>query len=437
MKKLAVILLALVVPLLNSCTQNSPVSPSYGGQGSLSLRLDKATAPSGVTTINAYLSRSGYDTLKASLSLVYDSSASITMTDIPVGQWHLRVDALDNGGYVLYSGSTDVMVSGGVTTQVSLTLQPATGNVEITVNWGSGQLLFTDYLSNPVFTPAQNPSNPANISEAKVILDNGMYKMWYMASYSPYATSLWYAESNDGVNWTNKTSLPILNTTDSVYWDYGYFIASGAVMKDGSLYRMYYNAIRSSYGQSSVGLATSADGISWQKYPVPVLTPDSLNYHLGANSVLKVNGTYYLYYNSSPVYNYDAWVVNVATSPDGIHWTEYSGNPVLSATAGWEGAGVTYPSVIYDDSQFVMLYMNSNRSAYGIAYSNDGLNWTKRSSQPVYTISQTGRNLLEIDYPCLVRTPEEYRVYYTSVQNVGYSPYALMTISYASSPAIR
>jgi hypothetical protein len=68
---------------------------------------------------------------------ISDSSASGSFDDVPVGRWHLRVDALDSAGVIRYSGETGVDVFSGVTSTVSLQLMPTTGRIEIVVTWGT------------------------------------------------------------------------------------------------------------------------------------------------------------------------------------------------------------------------------------------------------------------------------------------------------------
>ncbi|HEY9167371.1 MAG TPA: hypothetical protein VIS48_14545 [Candidatus Kryptonia bacterium] len=431
MRNSFVLLLAISSVLLFGCTKTSPVSPNINNLGGITFELDKSTAPQEVAAVAAYLSRSGFDTLSSVLNLLSDSTAGITMENIPTGKWHLTVEAMNSSGMTVYSGETDVDVEAGVTTQVNLTLMPSTGIINITVNWGTG-LSFADYGSNPVFTASQNPASPLGVAEAKVIVSDGIYRMWYLATFYPRLPSIWYAISSDGISWTNQTSSPVLNTDDSTSWDCGYYIACGGVIKDGSTFKMYYNAIQSPYGKSSTGLATSSDGITWEKYATPVLTGDSAHYHIGTISVVKSGSTYFLYYNSSPVNNYNSWTINAATSTDGVHWTSYSGNPILAPTFSWEGGGVTYPSVIIDGGQFVMLYESTDRTNYGLAYSSNGLNWTKRSGDPVFSTAQTKQSWIQIDYPCLVSTGSGYRVYYTGVDASDH-----LNISFTSTPALR
>ena len=388
-----------------------------GETGKMALNIDKNAVPTGVTDITATLTRVGYDSVSGNLNLTSDSTGNLLLANIPVGTWHLTVDASDAIGTILYSGETDVTVEDGQTVQVSLTLQPTgngSGSIYIYVNWGTIQVNCVDYSGNPVFTPSENPSNTNYCSESKIIYENGTYKMWYLCTYNAGVANIWYAESPDGINWQNKTSIPVLDTGAAGSWDDN-AVSPAAVIKDGNYYKLYYNGVRESFGRSYTGLATSTDGINWEKYSTPVLTGDSTNaFYLITESVLKVNGTYYLYYTTAPEYDYNRTVINLATSTDGINWTKYAGNPIMVPEYSWEGTGVFYPSVIYDQNEFIMVYENSTRSKFGFAVSEDGMHWTKKSASPAFTSNTTLKKYMQIDYPDLINTGNGYRLYYSA-----------------------
>lgn len=417
MKKLLYSFVVLSLTIYFGCSNNlvSPPISSTSNEGQVELKISSDSIPNGVVKVTAVLIQSGADTLIESTNPITSSSASIVFTNVSVGTWHLIVNAEDSSGDTLYTGETDIHIQAGITTQVNLNLIPTgngTGNISITVNWGNTGSNWLDYSNNPVFTIYQNPSYPNAVSQGKIIYEDGVYKMWYMCTYNAGKGNIWYAESADGINWVNKTSAPVFASGPEGSWD-DYSVGTGAVIKDSNTFKLYYISTKVSYGRSNIGLATSTDGIHWQRYTNPVLLSDSTDeYHIGTESVLKVNGTYYMYYSASPAWNYNQFVIGLATSSDGVNWKKYSGNPVLSPTLQWEGIGVLYPAVIYDNNRFIMIYSNTDRTKFGIAYSNDGMNWTK-STTPTFTVSDTQKNLLHIDYPFLIKIGNEYKLYYT------------------------
>ncbi len=407
------------VIIMSGCTKNSPTSPNQETvkNGSVSLAFDKTTAPQNVVNIIAYLTRANYDTLKGDLNLLSTSSADIKINDIPVGTWHLKVDAMNADSTVVYSGESDVQINEGVVSQVNLTLIPTgngQGSIYILVNWGKELSNFTDYIMNPIFTPSQNPTLPNGVSTSKIIVDNGIYKMWYLSTYNAGMSNIWYAESQDGKVWQNIFNKPVFTRGVTGSWD-DYTVGPGAILKEGDQYVMYYNGWQSQGGKWQIGVAFSSDGINWQRSDSPILIGDSVNnIKVTVQSVLKVNNTYYMYYTSHDINNYDKMIINLATSSDGIKWNKYQNNPILIADQSWEGIGISFPAVIFDNGQFIMIYQNTDRSKFGVAYSGDGKNWTKRAKY-IFSISDTKNNPNQIDYPFLVKSGNEYRLYYSAV----------------------
>lgn len=157
---------------------------------------------------------------------------------------------------------------------------------------------------------------------------------------------------------------------------------------------MYYlgGTIANDY---AIGLATSPDGITWTKCPTnPVLdagppgTWDSLKI-VGA-SVCFDGSTYYLWYTGT---NGAGVAVGVANSQDGVAWTKYSGNPVLAVgpTGSWDDLAVQSPAVVKVGSVFHMFYDGNHVSPgyafrVGYAFSSDGIHWTKYNGNPVLSI---------------------------------------------------
>ncbi len=417
MKKIVGLLFIISLFLIGGCSRDTITSPPLSkAAGTVSLQIDKTNAPQNVVSIVAYLSRASYDTLKGDLNLLSDTSADILIQNIPAGQWHLTINAVNDSSMVVYSGETDVEIMDGIITQVSLTLMPTgkgTGNIYIMVNWGTSQTSWIDYINNPILTSGDNPSNPLAVSQSKVYFDNGTYKMWYNCMYPSGKFNIWYAESQDGINWHTVGTFPALTSNTDSTWD-GFTVAIGEVLKDGNSYKMYYSGWSNWDNQMQIGLATSTDGLHWNKYPDPVLLADNTNeYKVGVQSVLKINGQYYMYYSSSPINNYWDLKINLALSNDGIHWTKYSNNPILRATESWEGVGISYPSVIYDNNRFVMIYQNTDRTKLGIAYSNDGINW-KKSQNYIFSTKDMKKNFTSVEYPELVKFNSEYRIYYSA-----------------------
>ena len=423
MKKLISLTILLIFFLLNSCSKENLVGISNDNvsKGSIALNINKSTVPSGVQYITAYLTRQNYDTLRTSLEVNNDSLNIISMQNVPIGSWHLIVNASDSDGKVLYSGESEITILEDETINVYITLVPVgsgTGKINIYVDWGNK---WSDYAGNPIFTYNDSPDYPLAITQPKVLYDNGIYKMWYLNLYNSAQSNIWYAESNDGIDWHSVQNKPVLVPGDSGRWD-DYSVAPGFVLKEGNLFKMYYNGFYDQYGKWNIGLAVSSDGINWEKNNEPVLVASDEEYQIGVSSVVNVNQVYFMYYT---VRHTPYYYICLATSSDGIHWSKYENNPILSVTKDWEGTGIYNPSVIYDEGKFQMVYMNYDANSFGFAVSTDGKDWTK-DSEPIFTLNDTYNNWAQrIAYPNFVSFNSEFRLYYTGYKNYSDGTIAL------------
>lgn len=173
--------------------------------------------------------------------------------------------------------------------------------------------------------------------------------------------------------------------------DPGNVYAPDIMLDDDGTYKMWYGG-QGSDGHDAIHLATSTDGIDWYKYGVVI--PTGNNNHVNDPSVVKVNGTYYMYYTVAPVRELDE--IWLATSPDGATWTVVG--QVLGPTAtGWESLKVGRPSVLHENGTFKMWYDGSEEDPgrpgeikpgsgrhVGYAFSDDGYTWIRWHANPVF-----------------------------------------------------
>ncbi len=139
MKHINFFLTLLLVVLGWSCQQAQEGTTDPGTinkMGKVSISISQA--PDEITNVIATLSRPNFEDQILILS-ISDSGqgASGEFTDIPIGMWHLKVDAKDNLGIVRYSGETSIEIFPGQTSVVDLELLPTTGNIKIHVTWGT------------------------------------------------------------------------------------------------------------------------------------------------------------------------------------------------------------------------------------------------------------------------------------------------------------
>jgi predicted GH43/DUF377 family glycosyl hydrolase len=285
----------------------------------------------------------------------------------PYGSWD---DAYCGNPYVFYDGMTYHMWYGGVGS-----------NVKIGYAASLDGITWTKSSENPIIELGlANSWEDFGVHYPTVIYNGTTFQMWYSGNdYPNYRIG--YATSPDGITWTKNPSNPVLNLGPGGSFD-EFYAGQPSVYFDGVTYHMWYSGLTSG-GIGRTGYATSPDGISWTKYASnPVLNTgpagswdDTRAY---SPEVLYLGGVYHMWYAGLDGSNYR---IGYASSPDGISWMKYSGNPVLDLgpSSTWDDHNVAWPSIVYDGSMFKMWYSGSDgiNTRVGYATSPDGMNWTK------------------------------------------------------------
>ena len=173
-----------------------------------------------------------------------------------------------------------------------------------------------DVRKEPVLTPSlDDPNAPDHMAAffyGTVLYDEGRFRMWHYAKNEelpkPHESSMiCYAESNDGVQWTkpNLGQKEFKGNCDNNALNFpGRQTYGASVIKDDEdpdpqrRYKMVYNPVQESglvadrfgHGVSTLGTATSPDGIHWSansEWPIDVFAEQS--------SFYKYDGMYYVH----------------------------------------------------------------------------------------------------------------------------------------------
>jgi predicted GH43/DUF377 family glycosyl hydrolase len=147
----------------------------------------------------------------------------------------------------------------------------------------------------------------------------------------PFGTGIGRATAPDPTGPWQRDPQPILVTGETGSWDAN-FVFPSSLLKVDDEYVLYYSA--NGGGRGRTGRATSADGITWEKYPDPVLeTGESDEWDFtvawGAGVKLTDNGWEMTYTGGTSIGGPFQGKVGYATSEDGINWTKYTANPVV------------------------------------------------------------------------------------------------------------
>lgn len=189
------------------------------------------------------------------------------------------------------------------------------------------------------------------------------YKLWYAGRKARCQPTndhkIGYAYSPDGINWTKYPGNPVLVPGNAASW-YNTFVSGPSVLLDSGMYKMWFTASdlvlngQPTDGKGNIGYASSADGISWTIHPSPVLVAgvqrnwDSAS--VAEPAVVKVGSSYYMFYSALDKWAIENFQVGFATSTDGINWNKSNQNPVLriGSPGKWDRYWATHPGVMYD-----------------------------------------------------------------------------------------
>ena len=193
------------------------------------------------------------------------------------------------------------------------------------VLWRTGLALSRDGISwqknpLPILEPSASGWDAESITaRGSVLLEKGSFFYWYQGGRAPYS-AIGVASSVDGVHWTKHPG-PVLEPGPRGSWDSG-GVADPYVVKRGETLFLYYVG-QDSKDTSRLGIASSRDGIHWAKYPHnPVLNlgePGTFDERgLEAPAVLHVSRGMALFYTARDTQGTRR--IGLALSADGVTW---------------------------------------------------------------------------------------------------------------------
>jgi predicted GH43/DUF377 family glycosyl hydrolase len=252
---------------------------------------------------------------------------------------------------------------------------------------------------------ADTPLDAIHAEYPSVLKEGNTYRMWY-AGWGKFngkeGWRIFYATSPDGVNWTKHGM--VLDTGAPGSWDDG-MVGFPFVFRDtdGTL-KMLYAGRSTSLQIYQIGLATSTDGINWTRYSGnPILQPGSSGAWdekqvLDPSLVIDLDAPpeerYKMWYNGYD--RNDRIAIGLAISADGLNWTKYSGNPVITpgASGTWDDTPYLYTAfVLKEGSEYKMWYAAIKIwqvGRIGLATSTDGKAWVKDPQNPVLVPGPAG-----------------------------------------------
>ncbi|MFA6005291.1 MAG: alpha/beta fold hydrolase [Patescibacteria group bacterium] len=191
-----------------------------------------------------------------------------------------------------------------------------------------------------------------DLGDPTVIHDAEGYVMWFSGNYPGLAgIRIYRATSTDGMIWESDFA-PVLTGTPGG-WDSQSVAAPFVFKEEGGVYRMWYSGYGSEW---DVGLATSADGVLWEKYSQQLLTI------AGGSSILKEGSVYKLYYERYGQCGYGIYSVE---SANGVQWNDVDTPEQVACTLGEEDNFIFAPGAVKNNNQTLVYFSGISTNGVG------------------------------------------------------------------------
>lgn len=204
------------------------------------------------------------------------------------------------------------------------------------------------------------------VNRCSVVYYGDKYYMYY-TGLDNGISRIGIASSDDGYNFERIQDAPIVLPDEN--WE-GHSVMNPSVMIDNGVFKMWYSA-GETYEPDVICYATSMDGVTWQKFnynPIFSKTTDWYSSNkVAVGQVIKHDNLYYMFFIGYQ--DVDTARVCVATSINGItNWEIYENNPIVNIgkSNSWNQHACYKPTVLYDEKS------NTWRIWYnGRSYSNE------------------------------------------------------------------
>ncbi|HLH42824.1 MAG TPA: hypothetical protein VKV74_07555 [Bryobacteraceae bacterium] len=204
---------------------------------------------------------------------------------------------------------------------------------------------------------------------------------FYLNLYSGFDGRQWrtgIATSQDGMNWQK-----LGRALSPEGWEGGYIAANGSALVSGKEILYWY--VGGEAGEGKIGLARSNNGgLEWSKLSGPVLAAGprgSFDESAVADPyVIRRGDRFYMFYLGQDRAGRQR--LGVARSRDGVRWEKLRSNPILElgALGSFDERGLGEPAVWSSGGYYWMLYTGRDRAErrrLGLARSLDGAHWER------------------------------------------------------------
>lgn len=283
MKSIALTLITLFsFTIFLSCEKIStePEDSPEKSKGSLSFQFQKPENIQNVHYLAYYLTRDGFSSISDTLDVSSGTPQTVEVENVPTGNWTFKLDALDESKIPTYTGSVTVQILSGEITSAEVTMQPVSGSLIITVNWGgnAGNAIYLDGDGDYVSVP--------NTEKLQSLGSDFTLELWVLPVSQTYNTILakgintfmiemvpgdfvgYYTKGLDvdlSNSWVSYGRLMLENQLSTKNWNhiaYTYSAQSGLI-------KLYYNGnfVHSAPATGSMEADTESIRIGSRPYP--------------------------------------------------------------------------------------------------------------------------------------------------------------------------
>lgn len=240
-------------------------------------------------------------------------------------------------------------------------------------------LAWENYAENPVFEADGTGFDAVSVGGSAVLVEGDTWVLYYTGERAPGTMSGVGRATAPGPTgpWTRSED-PVLTSGSPGEWDVPGIIPV-SVIATSEEYIIYYYAGDIIWGGTvlMIGRATSPDGVHWTKYDDPTTTerpyaesdpvlPIGLEgwtmSDICGGVVRQTAEGWEMFYSEkgrSESETTIAYRIGYATSDDGIHWTKYSGFPILTYKddpAASTSVHLIADAVVVNDSTYYLYY---------------------------------------------------------------------------------
>lgn len=259
--------------------------------------------------------------------------------------------------------------------------------------------------ADPVFTWTADTWTAVSVLAPATVWYKGT-RFLYFAGTPDTSFYLGVATSTGNTDFVEYAGNPILTAaqTGAIVGDWDYYAQNTpeALVVGDELW-LYYNGRSGETGGLNIGLATSTDGLHFERIAEnPVLAPTGVEGDFDSDGIahpsVEMRDVDFADNEAGAVRVTELWYasgtleIGYALSADGVTFERYCDGSVFAGQGGtWDLATVKAPEVKYWNDRYYMTYSGCGQGCYqvGWAASNDGVRWAQAEG-PVIPIQPAG-----------------------------------------------